>query len=275
MCWLARLFNDIGLFFWDLHGWTYNIGHWFTDDMGWKTPGDLFLRLSTTFGHICHWFGDIAMEIDSWWDEISEVVSDLNSLYNYAHSYLRDLANSAYDYAMTAYAWAQAALDAAQSALQEVPLWILDKLTLAFNLASTALQEIPAWITTQFGELQGGLDSLFHYAHTTVWNKAIDAWNYAANAWSHAEELVSGLWTDVVAWVNSVLASMENFVNGVAADIRTWAVNQISAAVASFASSIAGPINLVTQWFDAIQAFFTDPLEWLWNKFTDWFLGPE
>jgi len=24
-----------------------------------------------------------------------------------------------------------------------------------------------------------------------------------------------------------------------------------------------------------VLEFFTDPLEWLWVRFTDWFLGPE
>ncbi len=275
MCWLAGLFDDIGGFFRYIGNEFWDLGWWFYYTMDWETPGDFCFDAADFFWDIKRAFYYAADEIDDWWDEISEIVSDLNSLYNYAHGWLRDLAYDAYNYAAVAFAYADEALATAQSALQEVPLWILDKLTLAFNLASTALQEIPAWITTQLGELQGGLDSLFHYAHTTVWNKAIEAWNYAANAWSHAEELVSGLWTDVVAWVNSVLASMENFVNGVEADIRAWAVGMVDDALAAFAIDISAAFNVINVWIDSIQGFFNDPLEWLWAKFTDWFLGPE
>jgi len=31
----------------------------------------------------------------------------------------------------------------------------------------------------------------------------------------------------------------------------------------------------VNLWFESIQDFFNDPVEWLWAKFTDWFLGRE
>jgi len=275
MCWLAGLFDDIGGFFRYIGNELWDVGWWFDYTMGWSKLGAFFFDAADFFWDVKRAFYDAADEIDDWWDEISEIVYDLNSLYNYAHGWLRDLAYDAYNYAATAYAWARAALDAAQSALQEIPVWILDKLTLAFNLASTALQEIPAWITVQFGELQGGLNSLFEYAHTTVWNKAIEAWNYAANAWSHAEELISGLWVDVVAWVNSVPGAIRTYIDNRIAAIGAVTTEWVNNVVASFASSIAGPINLVTQWFDSIQAFFTDPLEWLWNKFTDWFLGPE
>ena len=275
MCWQARLFNDIGLFFWDLHHVMHDLGGYFRYDTPFTFMAAPCYDMADFFGDITFWFGDVALEIDSWWDEISGLASDLNSLYNYAHDYLWDLANAAYGYASTAYAWARAALDAAQSALQEIPAWILEKLTLAYNLASTALQEIPAWITVQFSELQGGLDSIWDYARTTVWNKAVDAWNYAANAWNHAEELLSGVWADVVAWVNGIPAAIENFVNDRIEAIGAVTTEWVNNLLASFASSIAAPFNLVTLWFDSIQSFFTDPLEWLWAKFTDWFIGPE
>jgi len=275
MCWLADLFNDIGHFFRYIGNLLWDVGWWFDYDMDWHEPADFFFDAADFFWDVKRAFYDASDEIDDWWDEICELSSDLYSLWNYAHGWLRDLADDAYNYAATAYAWAQAALDAAESALQEVPAWILDKLTLAYNLASTALQEIPAWITTQFGELQGGLDSLFEYAHTTVWNKAIDAWNYAANAWSHAEDLMSGVWTDVVAWVNGVPESIVNYVAERIEAIGAVTTEWVNSAINSFASSIAGPVNLVNLWFDSIQDFFTDPLEWLWAKFTDWFLGSE
>jgi len=275
MCWLEDLFWDIAAKFWYWRSYMLRTADYFADttSIPWlegpfRSMADLCLSLN-------EFFEDVAREVGNWWDNISGISSDLNNLWNYAYGWLRDKAVAAYDMAMTAYAWADAALEAAQSALQEIPDWIVDKLNLAYNLASTALQEIPAWITTQLGDLQGGLDSLWNYAQTTVWNKAVDAWNYAANAWSYAEDLFAGLWSDVTTWVNNIPASIGNFVDNAIDTVRTWAADQLDAAISSLASSIAAPINLVNLWFNSIQEFFNDPLEWLWNKFTDWFLGPE
>ena len=56
---------------------------------------------------------------------------------------------------------------------------------------------------------------------------------------------------------------------------KTTVAGWIDIAKQEILSTIAAPINLISTYFDDIQDFFSDPLDWLESKFTDWFLGKE
>lgn len=256
-----------------------------------------FYSVMDLCGEIHTWFDYAADDIDEWWAEIVNIWDNLSRVVNYAWGWLTDRANQAYDWAVSAYTWAWNAIQLASQALTEIPAAILEKLEAAYNLASTALQVLPAWIQTTFDNVNSSLTSLWDYASTTVWNKAVDAWNKAANAWDYASTTVwpavqdlgtdlSSLWDyarttvwnkAIEAWNKAAAAFTyaADLVNSLDAVLRSWALGKIDDAKAAVLAEIAAPINLITTWFDDIQNFFNAPLDWLESKFTDWFLGPE
>ena len=273
---LARLFQYIADLFYDL----YKICR----DIAWECKNipvvgnalyNFFMTMREYFWDIKDWFYDVSYEVEDWWDEITTLWDDLNDLWHYAHDWLKGKINDALNTADEAWYLAVEAYNRAKDALTEIPSWILDKLTLAYNLASTALQTVPAWIRAGLDSVNSSLTSLWDYAQTTVWNKAVDAWNKAADAWNHAEELFSGLNTTLKNWTLGIIEDVKTTVLSWIEDAKTLIFTWIEDAKAAVLASIAAPINLINTWFDAIQDFFNDPLGWLWGKFTDWFLGPE
>jgi len=93
---------------------------------------------------------------------------------------------------------------------------------------------------------------------------------------------VQDTYTDIATWVAEHAAEIYNAIEGYLADIATWVAEHTAAlwdavqghlvaAIGVSLSSIAAPINLVNEWFDAIQDFFNDPWGWLEAQFEAWF----
>lgn len=163
----------------------------------------------------------------------------------------------------------------------------------------------------KFGDIWIDLGKLWNYAQITLknlvddaldladdaWDKAVSAYTKARDAWNYATGYLKDLATsaynkavwayeqiaaavtakaqEIYAWVNSIPAAIKAFVDGVVADIGAVTTDIVQALINTALAVIAGPINLINLWFDDIQDFFNSPLDWLLDKFGDWFFGPE
>ena len=113
----------------------------------------------------------------------------------------------------------------------------------------------------------------------------IDAkWSQLEDWWLSKRSQVEA-WIDTgTAWIQARLESAESLLNSLYA---TWDDfrSEILPGLASYLDVQAIINELLLTWSDLFNTwatikddiieFFTDPLEWLWSKFADWFLGPE
>ncbi len=127
------------------------------------------------------------------------------------------------------------------------------------------------WIT----ELARDLGGLVSTVATFIEGVADTIADAMAAWWQNVKLVVLG-WIDdaraaVLPWIDALKDTVLSWIE----DLETTVLGWINGAIKAVLADIAAPINLVTTWFDDIQDFFNDPLDWLRDKFTDWFLGPE
>ncbi len=106
-------------------------------------------------------------------------------------------------------------------------------------------------INSWWGSASSGIQALINAAIAPL-NAVKVAWD---NFWTNTLPTLARV-VDLAAWGNSLLTQAQSLIN---------------AAIATAAPFWAGWADIRT----TVLEFFADPLEWLWGKFTDWFLGPE
>lgn len=246
MTWLARIFEDIGdFFYWTLWDIFRDIAWEFYDAWDIFAPiGDLFLDIAGICDDIGEEFFDIAAEIDSWWDEICDLWDDLNDLYDYAHYWLRNKVYDALDWAEDAWNKAVAAYNLAVNALTEIPVWVLAKLADAYDAALA----IAGVIGTTVSQI---IQFIRDYAVITYQTIVENIYN----TFQTFNEIINNIYQTLQYISNTFITN----IIGVTVDIVRDLIN---AALAPFDA----PIKLIELWFNDIQNFFNDPLGWLWDK---------
>ncbi|KKK66018.1 hypothetical protein LCGC14_2968300, partial [marine sediment metagenome] len=95
-------------------------------------------------------------------------------------------------------------------------------------------------------------------------------WNITWPAWLAQFETLRASWDNF--WV-TIYPGLVSF-----AWLTTWWNERLADVAGLIDSAFTIREGLWDGWQDvrgAVLEFFSDPLEWLWSKFTDWFLGPE
>lgn len=137
---------------------------------------------------------------------------------------------------------------------------------LAANL-SGIIQSIVVGIGAMVAEVAGKIDA-------AVW--AVKDWVRGLIA--EATAFFTGLIDDISARLESLTSSLE--------EAKEWLLSQISQAVDTAILQMRQYVDcLFAEWSELLNGlddikdeffeFFDDPLEWLWARFTDWFLGEE
>jgi len=152
--------------------------------------------------------------------------------------------------------------------------------------------------------------SAFLTAAYNAWNWVIDAWNNITNIiniWWNSTQSIVFIWidqakqwalaqinslanalTEVQTWwnnfkssipsLNEILLWFTNWWANILAHIQSWWVERLS-DIESLLISLALDLSPFWEGWQEIREtvfnFFNDPLEWLWARFTDWFLGAE
>lgn len=205
-----------------------------------------FTDLRSGWLSLCNW-------LDAVWDNFGDLWYDLGTLFNYAHDYLRDKIYDALDIADDAWDRALIAYQKARDAWSYATGWLTDRANEAWSRAGNIWGTVTNWLKQQ----------------------AIDAYNKAVWAYEQIAAAVTAQAQEIYAWVEGIVAEIRAFVDGVVADIGAVTTDIVQALINTALAAIAGPVNLINQWFDDIQNFFNSPLDWLSDKFEDWFFGPE
>ncbi len=149
----------------------------------------------------------------------------------------------------------------------------------------------------------------FGYA-TDAWNWVANAflnvWHIVENWWSEAQYIVQGWIADASNWLQELIAASErglaflresiqwffdnmltineiiqwwkDWLGKIAAALIRWGFATLLDVTGLIASAFLEREGFWAGWQDfrgKVADFFTDPLEFLWTLFADWFLGPE
>lgn len=128
-----------------------------------------------------------------------------------------------------------------------------------------------------------------------LWNQITAVVSWFANWTSNVQAVIGAWWASassgVQALINAAIApfaavkvAWDNFwVNlypGLlrSVDLAAWWNSRLLDVQGLISSAIAAAAPFWAGWQEiraTVLEFFADPIEWLWGKFTDWFLGPE
>jgi len=136
-------------------------------------------------------------------------------------------------------------------------------------------------------------------APANIWN-SIDNWwsstRLSVLAWvDEAKSYAFSLYTGVNTWLAQLQSNWDSFVgkiptiDGVISWWNNWTGNVLAAITSWWPGALLEVTGLINSaflereswwagWSDfrnQVAAFFDDPLEFLWGRFADWFLGPE
>lgn len=229
--------------------------------------------LSEVFKDIYYGFYDLAyrfLTISNWFYGQGWPWSYLGAPFNLLYSIARAIGAFFYD----AYKFTQnieTILDDAWSKAKQAFDYAYDVLRVKVNDALNAAAD--AW--DRAVDAYHLADDAWDYAKGWLRDKAVDAYNKAVWAYEQIAVAVTAASQEIYAWVKAIPAEIKAFVDGVVADIGAVTVDIVQALINNALAAIAAPINLITLWFDDIQDFFNSPLDWLLDKFGDWFFGPE
>ncbi len=178
-------------------------------------------------------------DFDEWVDDIADRIRDLLD-FGDIWSYFRDW----FTWAEDAWNWVRNAWDRVTNIVDD--WWLVTSSTVGGWIAAA---------TEGFDDLVEAWDTFWHI----TWPELLGNVHTLSETWDNFwtvifPDLVSFTWLGI--WWDARLLDMQSL-------IESWAVT-----LSPFWEG----------WQDVrdnVLEFFNDPLEWLWVRFTDWFLGPE
>lgn len=169
--------------------------------------------------------------------------------------------------------------------------------------------------TIYFSEdMEDFIDELGYILSWSSIRSLISSWLYGienviewwSSWWTWIRQEVNWWWSStqytVQGWIASAVQGFNDLINSVETALNTlqaawddfWTVIlpnllDITWLTSWWASKLLEIDTLINSWFltwtpfwegwldvkDTVIEFFNDPLEWLWQRFLDWFLGPE
>lgn len=197
--------------------------------------GDFFVELEYIFADIATTFYEVDQAWDDFWDEISEFL-DWGEIYQHITGWIPNI--------------------------EEIRDWFYNwwnnVLTVVYEWWHDITLEVQSWIEQGDAFLHGLIDS-------------VEGW--LSDLQNEFDTFVAGL-PDLTAigewfsdWWGNILAELDIWWNDRLADIQ----GLIDSAFANWSPFWEGWIEVK----DSVVEFVCDPLEWLWGRFADWFLGPE
>jgi len=145
--------------------------------------------------------------------------------------------------------------------------WIESALDAVLDVVDAALDGIRAVMATAADIYQAGI-SLLEQVGSVIQATAADLWGGIDDVYGR---VTSGLGA-VYDFVNSGLQEVRQYAWDLFADVSASIYDQVAGVVDELIDAaldgIRAPINLVNQYFDEMVDLFSDPLEWLFSKFT-------
>lgn len=220
----------------DVSGFFYSL---YLDVSGW---GPLFWLAAVIFYQLHIVFAELAwrfMDFSAWVSDVAGKVSQIlspDAIYSYFR-YWFDAAINAWDWVVNAF----------QTIWQTVDIW----------WSST-------WLT-----VQGYIDAAISGAQALVGQ--LESWlAVLQSAWDGFKGMIPTI-DEVISWWG-------NWTGNVLAFVNTWWEGTIKSVQDLITTALKEAEPLWSGWQEIreqVFEFFANPVQWLWTRFTDWFLGPE
>ena len=140
------------------------------------------------------------------------------------------------------------------------------------------------WVADAFLNVWNIVDDWWSSTQSTVRAWIDEAKSYAASLVANLNLMLSSLqsaWDDfkgMIPTIDEVIYWWRNWPGNVLTIVSTWWTSTMGEVQGLIDSSFIEREPFWAGWQelkDKVAEFFTDPLEFLWARFTDWFLGPE
>ena len=145
-----------------------------------------------------------------------------------------------------------------------------------------SVSELPLW-----GDIVAWLQEVI--------DQVAELWSWFSDWWGSVGDVITSWWAtalvDVQDWIAtatqglaSMLTAWDDFFTNTLPTLfdldyaEEWWRSKLLDVGDLISSAFVEREDLWQGWSDfrqGVSDFFTDPLEWLWSKLTDWFLGPE
>jgi len=217
-------------------GWFYSLYRDFSDvPLIGRVLAAPFYWLYGAFYYLAIYFSSFNAWVEDATSKLGRILS-LADITGYLRAWL--------DYAANAWAWVSTAVN---NVLHIVDAWwqSVKPVVLAW------IQEVKYWVSVQLRELNAWLDNL---------QMAVDAFLDKLPALS-----------EIIAWFG-------NWWGNILSLLGAWWAERLGDIRDLFMSWAKDMAPFWAGWQDIrdqVFGFFNDPIEYLWSRFTDWFLGPE
>jgi hypothetical protein len=220
----------------DISSWFYEI---YLDVYSWVWPFSLTANL---FLYLCYLFNNLAWYFNAFSSWVSDVQGKIgnflswSTIWSYILSYVPNLT--------------------------QIRDWFYSWWT---NVQSV----VASWWSATSVTVQGWINTALQYV-----NSVATAWN---NFWNN-------LWPQLTISFNSLKSAWDNFWTVTFPTLvsfswlTTWWSSRLQDVQGLIGSAFTARASLWAGWQemrDNVVNFFTDPVEFIWERFTDWFLGPE
>ncbi len=231
-----RFIDDIFSFVWDISDFFYNA---YLEVKGWIVP---FSYLKTPLLALSDVFWSMLTpiaQLGDWADDVAYKVGQILSI-----TQIRSALSTWLDYAEWAWDWVS---DAYSNITSIVNSWW-----------STASQTVQVWIDDAVRTTLSQIDAV----RTTL--------TQIAASWDSFKAKIPS--------IDAVLSWWGNWLGNVTSAINTWWLGALKDVQGLIDSAFIARASFWSGWQetrDKVLEFFQDPLEFLWARFTNWFLGPE
>ncbi|MBA7580684.1 hypothetical protein ES708_22578 [subsurface metagenome] len=265
----------------------WDIGEWFWDAYlevkDWIYP---FRLLADPLYEIQRYFGRLTYDIDDfgeWLDDaLSQVVETLSwsNIRSLIRSWLPDIEDLV-DWFQYWYYWVRQEIDDWWASEKLTVLWwIFDIKSWALTQINNAVEGITQVVTNVYDYSQTIINNVTEYI-TEVYNNVYD---YSQTTINNITENISNFITNVYDYTQTIINNITETItelidwDRVTTFINDWWSDRLLDIQLLFDS---WTLTLAPFWEgwqdvkDSVVEFFADPVEFVWARFTNWFLGPE
>lgn len=257
---LSYAFNELAYDMSDFFSWlltvTAQIGEFLTWDGIKSAIMDWLPDIEALLVWFDGWKSRVTSVISDWWyytrDEVFAWINDLES-------WTAAQLNTVRDWVLTL--------------ISDVESWTVTQINDVRLAILTIISDLEAWTITEFNIVRDWILVLI---------SDVESWTVTQiNGVKSAILAIIGdleLWTR--AEIDTIMALLSALIDWDAlyAWITTWWDDRIADVQGLIDTALSNWTPLLESWQDwkdSVAEFFADPLEWLWARFTDWFLGPE
>jgi len=160
----------------------------------------------------------------------------------------------------------------------------LSQITAYFRTWIDAAIDAWDWVSRAFSNVWNIVDDWWSSTQFTVRAWIAEAKSYADSLLGEVNRMIANLqaaWDSLRGWIptlEEISLWWGNWTGNVLTAINTWWNSTLLEVRALIDSAFLERESWWAGWEemrDRVATFFSDPLEFLWDRFADWFLGPE